>query len=386
MSSNDPFREDRAKSPVKVCRFQGEDVPMILRHEDVRQAAKDWRTFSSDAPRRVPIPSEENVRTMRQLPLEVDPPDHTDYREIVEPVFRRAKDPAVIGEIESLTERLVDEASGKESIEAVRGFAVPLQSYALAHLLNMPESEAEVWIGWGVHVFRDGPNGEQKGAALEVYQHQQFDRAEAEPGEDFFSLLTRASFRGRRLTRDEMMGYANIVFAGGRDTIIHTVTSALAYLGNRPEALEYLRQDVSRVTLASEEFFRVFMPLTHIGRVCPVRTDVHGHVVEPRGRVSLGWVSANHDEGVFDAPDEIRLDRKPNPHLSFGFGAHICLGAPHARLLIRTLLRKCAQNLERIVILDAVDRVEHEESFQRTAGYDSLVLRLVPRVRPDSEK
>lgn len=351
---------------------------MILRHEDVRQAAKDWKTFSSDAPRRVPIPSEENVRTMRQLPLEVDPPGHADYREIVEPIFRRAKDPCVIARVEALIDRLLAAAMARDSIEAVREFALPLQSYALAYLLNVPESEADGWIGWGIHVFRDGPNGEQKGAALEVYQHQQFDRAEANPGEDFFSALTRAKFRGRPLTREEMMGYANIVFAGGRDTIIHTVSSVLAYLAKNPAALECLREDSSRITLASEEFFRVFMPLTHIGRVCPVQTDVHGEIVEAGGRVSLGWVSANHDETVFESPEEVRLDRKPNPHLSFGFGTHLCLGAPHARLLVRTLLRKCTEQVARISILDAQERVEKEETYQRTAAYESLTIRLVP--------
>ena len=81
----DPFRKGRQESGVLKCPFHGEDITMILRHEDVRRAAKDWKTFSSDAPFRVPIPSEEAVHTMRQLPIETDPPEHTDYREIVEP-------------------------------------------------------------------------------------------------------------------------------------------------------------------------------------------------------------------------------------------------------------------------------------------------------------
>ena len=75
--THDPFREARQKDGVLKCPFQGEMVPMILRHEDVRKAAKDWKTFSSDAPFRVPIPSEEAVRTMRQLPIETNPPEHT---------------------------------------------------------------------------------------------------------------------------------------------------------------------------------------------------------------------------------------------------------------------------------------------------------------------
>ena len=102
----DPFREQRLRTGALECEFQGESVPMILRHEDVRKAAKDWRTFSSDAPFRVPIPSEEDVRTMRQLPIETDPPEHTEYREIVEPFFRRAKDPAVVARVQALIDEL----------------------------------------------------------------------------------------------------------------------------------------------------------------------------------------------------------------------------------------------------------------------------------------
>lgn len=375
----DPFREQRRTEGMLVCEFQGEPVPMILRHEEVRQAARDWKTYSSDAPFRVPIPSEEDVRSMRQLPVETNPPDHTDYRAIVEPFFLRAKDAAMIGQVEALMDRLFDEALARSAVEVVREFALPLQSRALAHLLNVPEAEAEIWIGWGTHVFRDGGDGQQKGAALERYLHAQLDRAAAHPGPDFFSALTQATFRGRPLTRAEMMGFANLTFAGGRDTIIHTVSSVLAHLGQHPEALEYLREDPRRIVHACEEFFRVVTPLTHIGRVCPVETGVHGHAVPPGGRVSLCWASANRDEAVFDGPDEVRLDRKPNPHLAFGFGPHLCLGAAHARLLLRTLLQRCVDRLSRIVILAEEARLEREARFSREVGYEALSVRFEAR-------
>ena len=80
------------------------------------------------------------------------------------------------------------------------------------------------------------------------------------------------------------------------------------------------------------------MPLTHIGRVCPIETEIKGIKIPPGGRVSLGWAAANFDPEVFDEPEKIDLTRKPNPHVSFGFGTHLCLGAPHARLIIRSLL------------------------------------------------
>ena len=242
----DPFSEARRSTGRLECPIRSESIPMILRHEDVRAAAKDWKTFSSDAPFRVPIPSEEDVRSMRQLPIETDPPVHGEYRDIIEPFFHRPKEPAMIAQVEALIAAMLDESIGRDRLEVVREFALPLQSRALTYLLNMPESEAETWIRWGMHVFHEAQPGEKPGAALDSYLRQQLARASKDPGEDFFSALTRAQFQGRSLTLDEMMGFANLTFAGGRDTIIHTVSSIFAYFGRNPEALAYLRQDPGR--------------------------------------------------------------------------------------------------------------------------------------------
>ncbi|MEZ5329185.1 MAG: cytochrome P450 [Verrucomicrobiales bacterium] len=377
-SSNphDPFKEARNTRGVARCPFQGEALPMILRHADVRAAARDWETYSSDAPFRVPIPSEEEFRTMRQLPIETNPPEHTEYRSIVEPFFQRSKSPEVVSQVEALITGRLRDALTCESIEIVNGFALPIQSHALTYLLNVPESEADTWIDWGIHVFKSKDDPGDCGNRLEDYLSQQFDLAEANPGADFFSALTQAQYRGRNLTREEMMGFANLAFAGGRDTIIHSISSIIAFFSEHPEALDYLRENPKRIVLASEEFFRVFMPLTQIGRVCPVATDVHGIPVPANGRVSLGWASANFDETVFEAPDEIRLDRKPNPHISFGFGPHLCLGAPHARLIVRTLLQALVDQVARVTVIVAEPHVEKEAGYTRTNGYDSLVVSL----------
>ena len=90
--------------------------------------------------------------------------------------------------------------------------------------------------------------------------------------------------------------------------------------------------------------------------------------------MSLAWASANFDETVFDSPEEIRLDRKPNSHLSFGFGAHLCLGAPHARLIVRSLLEILTERVERITVIEAKEHIEHEARYERRNGYDSLTV------------
>ena len=374
----DPFRDARQKDGVLPCEFQGESIPMILRHADVRQAARDFATYSSNAPFRVPIPSEEEFRSVRQLPIETDPPEHTEYRQLVEPFFQRAKTPEVAAAVEGLVDDLIEEAVGRNSVEIVHDFALPLQSKALTFLLNVPLDEAKTWIGWGVHVFREG-EGTRKGAALEAYLQAQFDRAAAQPGDDFFSALTRATYQGRPLTREELLGYGNLTFAGGRDTVINAIACVIGYIGEHPEALPWLAADPKRILQASEEFFRAFTGLTHIGRVCPVDTTVQGVPVKAGGRVSLCWASANQDETVFDSPGEVRLGRKPNPHIAFGFGAHLCLGAAHARLIVRTLLDKLSQRAAKITVLEAHPHVEHAASYSRPNGYTSLSVSITAR-------
>lgn len=374
-SQPDPFGDARRKDGVLVNEFQGNPVPMILRHEDVRRAARDWQTFSSDAPLRIPIPSEETVRTVRQLPLEIDPPEHSDYRAVAEPFFNRAKLPEVVAAVETLVRNLLSTALERESVEMVREFAIPLQSRALACLIDMPQAEAEIWIGWGTHVFREG-DGKSKGAALETYLNSLLDRAAAAPGGDFFSVLTQATYRGRRLTREEMLGYGSIMFAGGRDTIINSISGVIGHLAANPQDLDYLREDPKRIVNACEEFFRAISPVTHIGRVCPQRTEIHGVEVAPGSLVSLCFASANHDETVFPAPEEVRLDRKPNPHVAFGFGPHLCLGAAHARLVVRSLLKCLCQQVGSIETLAAIEKVEREERYDRPLAYDSLTVRF----------
>lgn len=375
---HDPFKSAREQKPVLATEFDGDPVAMILGFKEVRKAARDYTTFSSDAPFRVPIPREEDVRSMRQYPIEVDPPAHTEYRKIVEPFFRQPTQPEYIERMELLMDELILDALQRDSIEIVREFAIPLQSRALTYLLNVPESEADLWITWGTHVFRD-ESGTSKGPEMEAYTNSLFDRAEANPGDDFFSALVQARYQGRPLTREEMQGYANIAFAGGRDTIINTVATVMAYIAEHPEALDALRENPKLVMTATEELIRYASPVTHLGRMCPVDTDVHGVKVDAGKLISLNWASANFDPTMFKEPETVRLDRKPNPHIAFGNGAHNCLGAPHARLIVRTLLKKLCQHTNGMTLLSAQRKVEKEADYERANAYHELKVQLISK-------
>lgn len=380
--TDDPFKEARARCPMMVGDFQkGEKIPMLLKLKDVRQAAKDWQTFSSDAPRRVPIPSEEALRDVRQYPIELDPPKHTAYRKLVEPFFLRPRDPEVKAKIEGLIGCFLKQMLARGRFDAVHDLAIPVQSYALTYLLNVPESEGGKWIPWGIHVTRSG-DGKAKGSEMEDYNRAMFAKAKEHPGDDFYSALNQAEIDGRPLTDEEKEGFAYLAFAGGRDTIIHTMTGIMAYFAKNPGDMAYLREHPEAINTAAEEFFRLAIPLTHIGRVCPAGADVQGFEVQPQGRISLTWSAANRDPDVFENPNEVDLQRKPNPHVAFGFGHHNCLGAHHARAIMRSFLEQFPKMVASIQIIEEAPCMEVEKDYTRQIGFNKLVVECLLSHRP----
>ncbi len=381
----DPFEKARLEHGYGEIDDQNDAVTMILRHRDVRKCAHNWSTFSSDAGEavgRIVVPSEESIRDVKQIPFEVDPPTHGKYRAIVEPWFKRPLEPAYQEKLAEQITELLDVVLEQDVVEAIQDFSLLLQSRALTLLMNVPYEEAETYVSWGTHVFRseDDPLDTEKAQVLYNYIDKKMDEAEANPGEDMFSGLLNADFEGRKLTRLEVTGIAVLTFAGGRDTVINMITNTLAYLAEHPESIERLRNEPEITSKAIEELVRYFAPLTHMGRVVKQDTEICGHQVKEDTRISLCWASANRDATVFENPNDVVLDRKINPHLSFGFGTHNCLGATHIRQIMRTLIPILVERVQSIDIVDYKENIEAwRDDFQRKVGYDSLTLRFNKR-------
>ncbi|NRB53826.1 MAG: cytochrome P450 [Saprospiraceae bacterium] len=371
----DPFEEARLQAGLGHINDQDDPVLMVLRHKDVRKCAHQWQRFQSGAePGRIVVPSEVNIRKTRQIPFELDPPQHGQYRAVVEQWFKRPLEPAYRAALKVQIDDLIDEVLGKEKVEVVSEFSLPLQSRALTLLLNIPYEEAETWISWGTHVFRS--EGEaldgDKAAILYDYIDEQIDQAIDNPGEDLYSVLLRAEVEGKKLTREEVKGVMILTFAGGRDTVINAVTNSIAYFADHPESLVRLREEPEIMGKAVEELIRYFAPLTHMGRVATEDTEVCEHAVQADSRISLCWASANRDASVFEKPNEVVLDRKLNPHLSFGFGHHKCLGATHTRQIMKILLHSLTEKVKSIQIEDRSENIEEWGQFNRKVGYHSI--------------
>jgi len=376
----DPFEKARHEKGYGKMNDQNDPVTMVLGLKDVRKCAHNWKTFQSGGEEvgRIVVPSEVAIRDTRQIPFEVDPPEHKGYRNLVEPWFKRPLEDDYKAQLEKIVSDCIDEVIAEENFEVVSDFSLKLQSRALTVLLNIPYEESEVWINWGTHVFRseDSDLDGDKANILYDYIDNQIEKAIKTPSNGLYSMLINSEVDGKKLTKEEIKGVMILTFAGGRDTVINAITNSIAYFAEHPESLKRLKENPEITGKAVEELIRYFSPLTHMGRVATQDTQVCEHAVKADTRISLCWASANRDERVFENPNEVLLDRKLNPHVAFGFGTHNCLGATHARQVMHILLTTLAQKISTIDLIDYKENIENLDEFKRKVGYDSMTVKF----------
>jgi len=376
---SDPFEAERLEKGYGKMDDQGEEVTMVLGHKEVRRCAFNPKTFQSGGTvGRIVIPSEEKIRTIRQIPFEVDPPLHKDYRDLVEPWFKRPLEKEYTQKLQEQIESIVAQTLKTDVLDVISEFALPLQSRALTLLLNVPFAEAETWISWGTHVFRseDTALDGDKANILYDYLDVQIDKAIANPGDDLYSLLLGSQVSGKTLTKEEVKGVMILTFAGGRDTVINAVTNSICYFAEHPEAIEKLCNSPELIPFAVEELMRYFSPLTQMGRVSTEAASVCEHALKADSKIGLCWASANRDAKVFENANQVVLDRKLNPHLAFGSGVHNCLGATHARQLLKILIQTLIKHVNAIDIISSKENIEDLGVFKRKVGFNQLEVKF----------
>jgi len=320
---------DRMREPEEYPEL----LPLAASYEEVREAARDWRVLSSS------LNGQPHIRPYRQFPLEVDPPEHSKYRSIIGPVFERPRIVALEPEIRAVAHELIDQIHPGQPVEMVANLALPMVIRALAVVFGRSEDDVATWLSWGTQVFllRDG---RPDATHLQEYLARVIDESIAAPGDDVFGRIATASVDGRPLTRNEMIGLADLVLAGGRDTVVNLIAGAVWHLGSNEADRTRLAAEPDLIPIALEEFLRYLSPLPDIPRVA-VHDVVVGETVVRAGQPGrLPFYPANFDPTVFNDPLQIRIDRQPNPHLAFGHGPHACIGAHLARLEGRVFLEE----------------------------------------------
>jgi len=354
---------------------------VLTRYDDVKHVCLD-PSMSSDRLRPFfrALPSAEAARMaelIRILTLWMvfrDPPEHTRLRRLASRVFHVRSIHALRPNIEALTDWLLERIGEREHFDFIAEFAGPLPALVIMDMLGVPRGELErlkrlsdemaLFIGSA----RATPD---KYGRAEAATHEMADlfRAliaarRAEPQRDLLSELVHLRAEGDRLTEDELVATCVLLLFAGHETTTHHITNGLAALLRFPGELEKLRADPALAPAAVEELLRYDGPIGAQVRIVQEAQVFHGREFKQGERVFLMMNAANRDPRAYDEPDRLDLGRHGIPHLTFGYGAHICLGFPLARL-------------EGQIALPAVLKRWHciEPEAERFEWLDSMVLR-----------
>lgn len=352
----------------------------IVGYQAVRQAARDYETYSSD------LQGDRDVRDYRQLPLEADPPRHTLLRGAVQPLFHpgalEPKKERFRSHARALIERLRNAGRG----DIARDLALPYVIGCLSIIYDRPEDYAE-WLGWGPDVWTAGAHAEgvlgareampRDGSVLQAYLDRVFDAAEAHPvtdpeQQDVWDFVSHITIDGQPITRAEMQGIANVLLAGGRDTVIKLVTGLVWHLIEHPNDRAFLAENPDWFGRTVAEMVRYLSPLPKMDRVTGPQKDLPDSQRDPDGYVLLSFVSANHDTSIWPDAHRVDIHRDHKPHLGFGFGPHTCLGMKMTEFEAASLLEVLVTEWPGFT-LDG----EPDISWAETTGADGQTVRYI---------
>jgi cytochrome P450 len=315
---------------------------LLTRYEDVHRAAMDHHNFTSSVAGVTAIPMVVQ-RDYRQLPIELDPPEHTRHRRLVSPVFRRRRIDDMRPGMEAAADALIAKIRAAGGGDLVTGFAEPFSVRTLSTFMQLPAADEHLWLGWVHRLFDSARDVEGARVATEEF-HDYIDGLVAErlerPRDDFISMLAGAEVDGERLSPMEIRAFCVVVLVAGHETSASAMGVTLEYLARHLELWGELRARPELVASAVEEFLRYSTPIQTFGRNATQDVEIGGQVIEEGAVVGLCYGSANRDPEVFADPDVVCPDRRPNRHLAFGAGPHTCLGAHVARLEMTVMLER----------------------------------------------
>jgi cytochrome P450 len=337
---------------------------LVSRHADVNAALRDRRlgrrythlSTHEEWGRTAPPPDQAAFWDLLDVQLiDMEPPDHTRLRRLVTKAFTPRTVEQLRPRIEDIVGVVIAHARSLGDFDLIADLLELVPVTVIAELLGIPEEDRHLLRPWSADMtlmFELNPSEEMQrkateaSAAFEAYLRDLVRERRRRPGEDLISELNGVmEAGGDRLTEDELIGTAVLLLNAGHEASVNGAANSWWALFRHPDKLAELRADPALVPTAIEELLRFDTPAPMFERW--VLEDVEiGGVAIPRGQeLALQFAAANRDPAAFDAPDEIRLDRAPNPYLSFGAGIHYCLGAPLAKVEFDILFRRMLTDL-----------------------------------------
>ncbi|MFB7174655.1 cytochrome P450 [Streptomyces sp. NPDC056254] len=333
----------------------------VTRHADVVRVLRDHRTYSSWlGATQIRDPDPADLPFLRRTMLNQDPPDHGRLRRLVARAFTPARVDAFAGRVRERARTLLaaarDHADDDGAADIVRTVTDEYALLNLTDLLGVPAADRALLLDWTVRVIgyqdpddapapRLGPDGRPLNprspallGEMFAYARELAAHKRRHPGDDVMTALATAG-----LDPAELEMFFFLLTVAGNDTVRSAAPGGLLALAHAPDAYRRLAAGRYPVAGAVEELLRVHPPVLSFRRTAAAGHELAGRRVRAGDKVVVFHASANHDERVFTDPDRLDLGRTPNPHVSFGDGPHVCLGAHFARLQLRTLYEEwCA--------------------------------------------
>ncbi|MEX2256812.1 MAG: cytochrome P450 [Acidimicrobiia bacterium] len=332
------FRRLREEAPL--YRNDAHDFYALSRFDDVEQGLKDAKTYISGRGAILEL-----IRADMEMPSGViifeDPPIHTAHRGLLSRVFTPKKMNALEPQIRDFCARSLDPLVGAGGFDLVRDLGAQMPMRVIGMLLGIPEQDQETIRDKSDAALRTEPGKpmlvSQDALATGEAFAEYIDWRARHPSDDLMTQLLQAEFEDetgttRRLTREEVLTYVNVVAGAGNETTTRLIGWAGTVLADHPDQRRELVEDRSLIPNAIEELLRYEPPAPHVARYVARDVEHHGQAV-PEGSVMMFLVgAANRDDRRFPDGDRFDIRRDVGQHLTFGYGIHFCLGAALARL------------------------------------------------------
>ncbi|MEY4502084.1 MAG: hypothetical protein RIS52_1974 [Pseudomonadota bacterium] len=313
--------------------------------------------------------------------IRMDAPEHSDQRKVVSPAFSPSEMTRLSNDIRKRAGDLLDALPKGEAFDWVEQVSVELTTQMLAVLFDFPWEDRHKLPFWSdvagnIEEFNDPAAQVERLRHLSemgVYFKRLWDeRVSGDPAPDLLTRMIRSDITGN-MSMDEFIGALTLLIIGGNDTTRNTMSAAIYALDKFPDQRTMLEADPSLIDNAVTEIIRWQTPLAHMRRNATVDTELGGQQIKAGDKVILWYVSANRDESVFPNADQLDITRdNARRHLSFGYGAHRCVGARLAELQVRILLEEMAARRMRVTVLAEPERVA--QSFVN--GYEKMMVEV----------
>lgn len=385
--SHDAFAWLRKNAPLDVAEIEGFDPFWVVsRHADILNIERQNDLFHN-ADRSATLTTIEADRKVREMMggspnllrslVQMDNPDHMQYRRLTQAWFMPQNLRKLEERVREIARGFIDKMADKGTeCDFARDVAFLYPLHVIMDVLGVPEIDEPRMLKLTQELFgAQDPEVNRSGAAVEstdaglaniqatVADFFEYFMAMTEdrrknPREDLASVIANGAVYDQPLGHLEAMSYYIIAATAGHDTTSNTTGGALWALAENQDQFRKLKGDLSLIPSMVEESIRWETPVKHFMRTATADTEIAGRKIKKFDWLFLAYPSGNRDEAVFDAPFAFRVERSPNKHVAFGYGAHVCLGQHLARMEMRILWEELLPRLESVELNGKPTRVQ----------------------------